>query len=41
MNVARAVAEALLDATYRSLPGQTHQAEPAVVVPALREFFLG
>ncbi|HEX5902109.1 MAG TPA: alpha/beta hydrolase [Actinomycetota bacterium] len=40
-NVARAVAEALPDATYRSLPGQTHQAEPAVVVPALREFFLG
>lgn len=40
-NVARAVAEALPDATYRSLPGQTHQAEPTVVVPVLRGFFLG
>jgi pimeloyl-ACP methyl ester carboxylesterase len=40
-NVARAVAEALPDATYRSLPGQTHQVEPAVMVPVLREFFLG
>jgi pimeloyl-ACP methyl ester carboxylesterase len=40
-NAARAVAEALPDATYRSLPGQTHQADPAVVVPVLREFFLG
>jgi pimeloyl-ACP methyl ester carboxylesterase len=40
-NVARAVAEALPDATYRSLPGQTHQVEPAAVVPVLREFFLG
>ncbi|HJS27389.1 MAG TPA: alpha/beta hydrolase [Actinomycetota bacterium] len=40
-NVTRAVAEALPDATYRSLPEQTHQAEPAVVVPVLREFFLG
>lgn len=40
-NAARAVAEALPDATYRSLPGQTHQVEPAAMVPVLREFFLG
>ena len=40
-NMVRAVAEALPDATYRSFPGQTHQVEPAVVVPVLREFFLG
>ena len=40
-NVTRAVAEALPHASYRSLPGQTHQVQPAVVVPVLREFFLG
>jgi pimeloyl-ACP methyl ester carboxylesterase len=40
-NVVRAVAEALPDAKYRSLPGQTHQVAPAVMVPILREFFLG
>ena len=40
-DVVRAVAEALPDATFRSLPGQTHQVDPAVVTPILREFFLG
>ena len=40
-NVARAVAGALPDATFRSLPGQSHQLEPAAVVPLLRDFFLG
>lgn len=40
-NVARAVADALLDATYRSIPGQTHQADPATMAPVLRAFFLG
>ena len=39
-NVAQAVAGALPDAAYRSLPGQTHQVEPATMVPILREFFL-
>ena len=40
-NVARAVADALPDATYRSIPGQTHQADPTTMAPVLRAFFLG
>lgn len=33
------LAEALSDAQYRTLPGQTHDAQPDVVAPALIEFF--
>ena len=35
-NVVRAVAGALPEATFRSLPGQTHQVDPAVVTPISR-----
>lgn len=35
----RALADALPQATYRTLPGQTHMLKPQAVTPALREFF--
>lgn len=38
---ARAVAEAVPEGTYRSLPGQTHMVEPDALGPVLVEFFGG
>jgi len=38
-NATRALADALPDATYRTLPGQTHIVKPQVLAPALTEFF--
>ncbi|WP_436344380.1 alpha/beta fold hydrolase [Natronorubrum sp. FCH18a] len=37
-NATRAVADALPDAQYRSLEGQTHDVEPEALVPVLEEF---
>ena len=39
-NVTRALAEALPDARYRTLPGQTHMVRPQAIAPLLTEFFL-
>ncbi|WP_405844363.1 alpha/beta fold hydrolase [Streptomyces sp. NBC_01518] len=36
---ARAVADAAPDGTYRTLEGQTHMVDPAVLAPLLTEFF--
>lgn len=38
-NAARALADALPNATYRTLPGQTHMVKPTALGPALVEFF--
>jgi pimeloyl-ACP methyl ester carboxylesterase len=38
-NATRALADVLPDATYRTLPGQTHIVKPQVLAPALTEFF--
>jgi len=40
-NGMQALADALLNATYRTLPGQTHMVKARVQVPALLEFFKG
>ncbi|MER6348587.1 alpha/beta fold hydrolase [Streptomyces sp. NPDC001595] len=37
----RAVAEAVPDGTYRTLEGQTHMVDPAVLAPVLADFFTG
>jgi hypothetical protein len=37
-NAARALSEALPDAVYRTLPGQTHMVKAAVVAPVVAEF---
>jgi pimeloyl-ACP methyl ester carboxylesterase len=37
-NAARALSEALPNARYRTLPGQTHIVKPAVLAPAIQEF---
>jgi hypothetical protein len=37
--VARTIAEAVPDGTYRDLEGQTHAVEPDVLGPVLVEFF--
>ncbi len=34
------LAEALPDASYRTLPGQTHMVKPQAIAPVLTEFFL-
>jgi len=39
-NATRALADALPDASYRTLPGQTHMVKPQAIAPALTEFFL-
>ncbi len=39
-NGTRALADALPDAQYRTLPGQTHMVKPQVIAPVLTEFFL-
>jgi pimeloyl-ACP methyl ester carboxylesterase len=39
-NGTRALADALPDARYRTLPGQTHMVKPHAIAPALTEFFL-
>jgi pimeloyl-ACP methyl ester carboxylesterase len=38
-NATRALADALPDATYRTLPGQTHIVKPGVIAPVLTKFF--
>jgi pimeloyl-ACP methyl ester carboxylesterase len=40
-NATRALADALPDARYRTLPGQTHMVKPQAIAPVLTEFFLG
>jgi pimeloyl-ACP methyl ester carboxylesterase len=40
-NAVRAVAEALPNAERRTLAGQTHEVDPAVLAPVLVEFFVG
>jgi len=40
-DAARGVAEALPNARYRSLEGQTHQVAPEAIAPVLTEFFAG
>jgi len=40
-NAVQAVTDALPNAQRRSLPGQTHEVDPAVLAPVLVEFFLG
>ncbi len=37
----RALADTLPNATYRTLPGQTHLVKPAALAPVLVEFFAG
>ncbi|MCT2582826.1 alpha/beta fold hydrolase [Actinophytocola gossypii] len=37
----RAMADALPNATYRTLPGQNHLVKPKALAPMLREFFAG
>ena len=37
-NAARALSNALPNAQYRTLPGQTHMIKPAAVAPAVKEF---
>jgi pimeloyl-ACP methyl ester carboxylesterase len=39
-NGTRALADALPDARYRTLPGQNHMVKPQAVAPVLTEFFL-
>jgi len=39
-NGTRALADALPDAQYRTLPGQNHMVKPQAIAPALTEFFL-
>ncbi len=38
-NATRALADALPDATYRTLPGQNHMVKPQAIAPVLTEFF--
>ena len=38
-NGTRALAEALPDATYRTLPGQNHMVKPQAIAPVLTDFF--
>jgi len=38
-NATRALADALPDASYRTLPGQNHMVKPQVIAPVLTEFF--
>jgi len=38
-NSTRALADALPDATYRTLPGQNHMVKPQAIAPVLTEFF--
>ncbi len=38
-NATRALAGALPDATYRTLPGQNHMVKPQAIAPVLTEFF--
>jgi hypothetical protein len=40
-NSARALADILPDAQYRTLAGQTHEVAPEVLAPVLQEFFGG
>jgi pimeloyl-ACP methyl ester carboxylesterase len=40
-NGTRALADALPDAGYRTLPGQTHMVKPQAIAPVLTEFFTG
>ena len=40
VNGTRALADALPDARYRTLPGQTHMVKPQAIAPVLTEFFL-
>ena len=40
-HAAKALADVLRDAKYRSLDGQTHGVDPAVLAPALIDFFGG
>lgn len=40
-NAAKALSEALPQAGYRTLPGQTHLVKPAAVAPAIKEFLRG
>jgi pimeloyl-ACP methyl ester carboxylesterase len=39
-NATRALADALPDARYRTLPGQTHMVKPQAIAPVLTAFFL-
>ena len=39
-NATRALADALPDARYRTLPGQNHMVKPQAIAPVLTEFFL-
>jgi hypothetical protein len=39
LQAAQAVADALPNAEYRSLSGQTHDINPQVLAPVLEEFF--
>jgi hypothetical protein len=39
-NATRALADALPDAIYRTLPGQNHMVKPQAIAPVLTEFFL-
>ena len=39
-NGTRALADALPDARYRTLPGQNHMVKPQAIAPVLTEFFL-
>ena len=41
LHAAQAVADALPNAEYRSLSGQTHDIIPEVLAPVLEEFFKG
>jgi hypothetical protein len=38
-NGCRSLSEVLPDATYRTIPGQTHLVKAAALAPVLREFF--
>jgi pimeloyl-ACP methyl ester carboxylesterase len=38
-NATRALADALPDARYRTLPGQNHMVKPQAIAPVLTEFF--
>jgi hypothetical protein len=38
-NGTRALADALPDATYRTLPGQNHMVKAQAIAPVLTEFF--
>src|ERR1700730_18315116 len=40
INGTRALADALQDEKYRTLPGQTHMVKPQAIAPVLTEFFL-